>query len=508
MEALAIVALFVGALVGIWKVFGTRVLKVVLKLIFYPIFALLLFLALFVFVNPFEHGVAHVNNKFFSGKTFAIVNVLSVAKSLLWHCAGDMKGCAYNEIFVEALARDYGWAAPGVAYQTDMSGTVQSNYFSHAAVKRVAHDPKMKRASYTFVMGNGTKMVENGFFDAPILPSMLNLATDDPERLLRRDLIAEMIVATEQAPPHGKIAKFTTPAFINVSAALDFVDTGTTSAPVYQMVWYNLFNMAFGIQLDMPELLMIQDWLDVLNPCIVNDKLCPYDQGPRVYEITKHFSERLMASDVGRAFLAKAAEKGMDGPLRLYELTVVFLFAGCGGTGGLAWQTVHHLLHAPLGAYSPEQVEQCVSDPAAVILEGARKFPPVLGINPFVYREDKQFTVGNGRTVIETAGQFGLMSTNGANHDPAVFGGPESSQEYAMQWKPGRENAEKIMTWGNELAATKTCPTAAGCAAAPRPCPGAHLALRLGEKVMQHFCELKLKATSASSNSRPGKTDL
>ena len=56
------------------------------------------------------------------------------------------------------------------------------------------------------------------------------------------------------------------------------------------------------------------------------------------------------------------------------------------------------------------QVEQCVSDPAAVILEGARKFPPVLGINPFVYREDKEFTVGNGRTVKETAGQFGLVS--------------------------------------------------------------------------------------------------
>ena len=114
--------------------------------------------------------------------------------------------------------------------------------------------------------------------------------------------------------------------------------------------------MAFGIQLEMPELLMIQDWLDVLNPCIVNDKICPYDKGPRVYEITKHFSERLKASDIGRAFLAKAAEKNMDGPLRLYELTVVFLFAGCGGTGGLAWQTVHHLLHAPLGEYSTEQV--------------------------------------------------------------------------------------------------------------------------------------------------------
>ena len=49
--------------------------------------------------------------------------------------------------------------------------------------------------------------------------SMLNLATDDPERLLRRDLIAEAIVATEQHPVHGQIPSFEIPKFIDASAA-------------------------------------------------------------------------------------------------------------------------------------------------------------------------------------------------------------------------------------------------------------------------------------------------
>lgn len=468
-----------------------------LKLIFYPIISLIVFLALFVLVDPFEHAICGASNRFLSGIPAGILTTLGTVKALLWHCGGDMKGCAYNIVFVENLARDFGWQEPGVAFQgTPESDPITStNYFTHAAFKRVAHDPKMQRASFTFVMGNGTKMVEHGFFDAPILPSMLNLATDSPERMLRRDLIAEMIVATNQAPPHGTIASFTVPDFINATSE-------ATLESVYQTVWYNLFNMAFGIQLEAAELTMIDDWLAVMNPCIVNDAMCNYDAGPTVYKITKHMHERLLASEVGRDFLAKAAEKEMDGKLRLYELTVVFMFAGCGGTGGLTWQTVHHLLHAPLAPYSEEQVKQCVSDPAAVILEGARRFPPVLGINPFVLREDRALKLGNGRTVQETAGKWGIMSTNGANHDPSIFGGEKHELEYAMQWKPGRENSDKIMTWGNELAAIKTCPTAAGCEAAPRPCPGAHLALRLGESAMKHFCELRLAAPKASGSER------
>ena len=51
-------------------------------------------------------------------------------------------------------------------------------------------------------------------------------------------------------------------------------------------------------------------------------------------------------------------------------------------------------------------------------------------------------------------------------------------------FRPGRANAERLMTWNNELGAIRSCPTAAGCPAAPRGCPGTHLAIHLTEKVV------------------------
>lgn len=40
-----------------------------------------------------------------------------------------------------------------------------------------------------------------------------------------------------------------------------------------------------------------------------------------------------------------------------------------------------------------------------------------------------------------------------------------------------------FVAWNNELDAIRSCPTAAGCPAAPRGCPGTHLALHLATKV-------------------------
>jgi len=397
-----------------------------------------------------------------------------------------MKGCAYNLVFVKSLSNVYGWDEPGLAYQYTSGASTTSNAFTHAAFKRVAHDPHLQRPSFTFVMGNGTKMVENGFFDSDILPSMLNLATDDPERVRRRDLIAEMIVATAQTPPHGKhFPKFEVPDFINATA-------DATMESVYQVTGYNIFKMAFGIELNLSDLVLIQEWLDIMNPCIVMDVLCPFDKGPKVYEVTYHILNLLKESAVGKAFIAEAAARKMDGLLRLKELTVVFLFAGFGGTSSLSWQTVNHLIHSPLEPYNQEWVKQCYAEPDKVILEGARRFPPVLGINPFVYHTNKDYTLGNGRQISEHVGDWGLMSTNGANHDPAVWGGPSNSLEHAFKWQPGRKNIDKLMTWGNELGALRSCESAAGCSAAPRPCPGAHLSFRLARDVAQHFCGLKL----------------
>lgn len=96
---------------------------------------------------------------------------------------------------------------------------------------------------------------------------------------------------------------------------------------------------------------------------------------------------------------------------RLKELTVVVLFAGFGGTGGLLEHTIHFLQTA--GEARSSLLKQCVQDVDSVLLEGARLFPPVGGINPYVVSEDRELTLGNGRKHFEHKGGYGSMNTNG-----------------------------------------------------------------------------------------------
>ena len=70
------------------------------------------------------------------------------------------------------------------------------------------------------------------------------------------------------------------------------------------------------------------------------------------------------------------------------------------------------------------------------------------------------------------------MCFTGANLDPQVFG------ERASDFLPGRANADRLLTWNNELRDIRSCPSAAGCPAAPRGCPGTHLSIHLTERVV------------------------
>ena len=71
--------------------------------------------------------------------------------------------------------------------------------------------------------------------------------------------------------------------------------------------------------------------------------------------------------------------------------------------------------------------------------------------NPFKVAEDTTRSFRTGRTHTAKAGDFGLMSTSGANVDPAVFGSD------AMEFRPGRENADRLLTWNNELRDIRSC---------------------------------------------------
>ena len=66
----------------------------------------------------------------------------------------------------------------------------------------------------------------------------------------------------------------------------------------------------------------------------------------------------------------------------------------------------------------------------------------------------------------------GVCFTSNANIDPNVFDNP-------LEFRPGRDNALRLLTWNNELGDFRKCPTVAGCPEAPRTCPGAFLTYSL-----------------------------
>lgn len=88
---------------------------------------------------------------------------------------------------------------------------------THAAMSRELYNPRLQRHPDMFI-GTNMSNIADGFVPPEVRPIFLNLATDSPERIARRDLLAEAIVATHQLEDgHPKIAKFRPPA--HVSAA-------------------------------------------------------------------------------------------------------------------------------------------------------------------------------------------------------------------------------------------------------------------------------------------------
>lgn len=145
--------------------------------------------------------------------------------------------------------------------------------------------------------------------------------------------------------------------------------------------------------------------------------------------------------------------------------------------------------------FEPERlIGAFLNDPEATVLESARLYPPVAGYNPFKIREDKTYKLKTGHTVTQKAGDFGVLINNQAHHDPTVFGGGKNDGEYAKKFDPTRPNLDRVLTWGNELRDIRKCPTSAGCDAAPRPCPGTHLALRVAKSTLSYFIEHAAKA--------------
>jgi hypothetical protein len=397
-------------------------------------------------------------------------------------CKGDVKGCAYNKVLVP-VAKHFGLDGHGFGIAS-FAGFIKPTAMSHAAFRKVAYNPSMQRFPEMFILANTTTL-HKGYIPDEIMPTFLNLATDDPERLSRRNLVAEVFLATGQ-DPHKDVKPFEAPSHVTPQ---DFNDAGK----VLDMVSYNIFNMMFGLKLKKSELQMLSEWLANMNPIAVALSSGSPEKAARVKEINEYFFKAVGETAIGQQYITRCAEKKMDGEKRLKEMVLVLFFAGVGGTSVLTQSTFNAILRD-----QATLVPAWKKDPDAVLLEGARLYPPVGGHNPMkatkadVMDEIKYKSGRKTHNQIKEGDMFfSIMNT--AHHDPAVFGGPDKDYEYAKKFIPGRENADRILTWGAELRDIKSCPTTAGCNAAPRPCPGVFLSYRVARDVISYFVDAGLK---------------
>jgi hypothetical protein len=153
------------------------------------------------------------------------------------------------------------------------------------------------------------------------------------------------------------------------------------------------------------------------------------ENGARIAELRAPIEKKVMGSAIGKRYLQKAEAEllGNGGECRLTvawqyyyisdrdmtesrlkEIIFIAMFAGYGGTGTLCRFTVHHILQDVTA-----NVKLYQQDSAAFVLEAARLYPPVAGMNPFVHTGDEELTFATGRTLSRVAGDFGLIHSTG-----------------------------------------------------------------------------------------------
>jgi len=242
---------------------------------------------------------------------------------------------------------------------------------------------------------------------------------------------------------------------------------GADDKAVQRVLGVTLFRWLFDADVsDEIELLIEYDAL--FAPAVFGQFNAGTAGGARLAEIRGKLEPKVAAGRFGQKFLALATERGMPATARLQEVLWIVLFAAFGGTGNLALQTVKHLLKDPA-----KYVPLFRKDSEAFMLEAARLYPPVGGMNFMELREPLEMKLASGGSLRAGAGTWGVTITSGANRDPTVFADPDA-------FAPGRANAERLLTWNAELRDIRA-------GTAPRGCPGTHLALRLATAVVAYF---------------------
>mmetsp|Transcript_74319 Transcript_74319/g.193613 ORF Transcript_74319/g.193613 Transcript_74319/m.193613 type:complete len:475 (+) Transcript_74319:71-1495(+) len=397
------------------------------------------------------------------------------------YCMGDYLGCVKKEA-ADDLVMMFSWEnGIGNFVPFSMSALKQGRlempiHFSHATYRAIAHDPKAGRPRDYFVFSHKSDLPAGTLPDGePDI--LLNFDTGSPEHTARRKLIGDMLpslkfkrkVVPEFKVPPGVEAK----AAVHQLGALEKVTGGALKRQVFDLVGYNVFWQLFGV--DIGEHLADHFVYDAtLAPGVLGFPLFGF-QGAKLQEIRAKIHAKVASGDIAKAFVAEAKERGMDGEKRLSEMVWIAMFAGYGGTGNLAFSTVQHVLLDPA-----KYVPLYRNDPKAFMLEAARLYPPVAGMNPVAYRKATEHKLANGVVLKPQPGDIAVILSSGSNMDPNVFKEPHA-------FRPGRPNATKLLSWNNELDAFASCDSVAGCAAAPRGCPGTWLSLHVATEAVGFF---------------------
>mmetsp|Transcript_41950 Transcript_41950/g.99942 ORF Transcript_41950/g.99942 Transcript_41950/m.99942 type:complete len:479 (+) Transcript_41950:52-1488(+) len=360
---------------------------------------------------------------------------------------------------------------------------------THEKVREVHHNPTAKRDISKFISVE-TATSPPGYFADGVLPTLLQLNTDDPKRYAHRDLLSATMPSIAQSPDH--VPGFQAPPGVSAQDLVRdislhlWLPLKMVTNLVQDVFAFNFFRHAFEVDLSHEELQMLKEWLSVHSRIIVG--LSSISGGKRCAELAKVLEDKVAAGAFGQRLMKEAERRGMVGADRLRKVIFEFSFAGFGGDGpggGLATMKLLRLLQS-----KPEYVPMFKKDPEAFILEVIRtRGGGGAGMNPWIVESTQTHTLSTGRVVTETAGSHGATIALHANHDPAVFGGPKRDLDYALAFMPGRENADRFLSFVAEYGEIKKCPNVTGCAEAPRFCMGTFVLQRIMKQIGFFYIE-------------------
>ncbi|CAE7215135.1 unnamed protein product [Symbiodinium natans] len=362
---------------------------------------------------------------------------------------------------------------------------------SHASVREVHYNPRLKRDSKMFVTVDTAKVPE-GYFLPGVLPTLLQLNTDSEARYAHRDLIAAVMPALAENPdtvPDFKPAPgISVDDLIHgVSRHLIFPFPEVVPHVVQDVFAFTFFRHAFEVDLTSDEIYSLKEWLRVHFRTIFG--MGSAAGGAQCAQLAKVVEEKVASGKIGQRLMDEAQSRGMNGPERLRKTLFELSFAGFGGDGPGGALATFKLLRL-LQRAPQTNIPLFKRDPAAFVLEVVRMHGGGgAGVNPWIAEETRTHTLGTGFAYEETAGSYGSTIALMANHDPAVFGGPHRTEEFATTFMPGRENADRLLSFVAELRDIRKCPNVTGCVHAPRFCLGTFLVQRLMIQIGTYYID-------------------